>query len=43
LMGNSLHRVNNPYDALLYLTDFVSGMTDRFAVETYRSLKGISI
>jgi dGTPase len=45
LMGrNSLIRANNnnTHDALLCLTDFVSGMTDRFAVDTYRTLKGIS-
>ena len=42
LIGNSLQRANSTYDALLYLTDFVSGMTDRFSVDTYRTLKGIS-
>jgi dGTPase len=43
LMGqNALIRANNTHDALLCLTNFVSGMTDRFAVDTYRALKGIS-
>lgn len=43
LMGGSLGPAENTYQALLYITDFVSGMTDRFAVETYRTLKGIAI
>jgi dGTPase len=43
LMGGSLGPASNAYQALLYVTDFVSGMTDRFAVETYRTLKGIAI
>jgi dGTPase len=43
LMGSSLGPVENAYQALLCVTDFVSGMTDRFAVDTYRTLKGISM
>jgi dGTPase len=43
LMGGSLGPAENAYQALLYITDFVSGMTDRFAVETYRTLKGIAM
>ena len=43
LMDGSLGPATNAYQALLYVTDFVSGMTDRFAVETYRTLKGIAI
>jgi dGTPase len=43
IMGSSLGPVENSYEALLCVTDFVSGMTDRFAVDTYRTLKGISI
>lgn len=43
LMGTSLGPAENAYQALLCVTDFVSGMTDRFAVETYRTLKGISL
>jgi dGTP triphosphohydrolase len=42
-MRGSLGSAENAYQALLYITDFVSGMTDRFAVETYRTLKGIAI
>jgi hypothetical protein len=43
LMDGSLGPAENAYQALLCVTDFVSGMTDRFAVETYRTLKGIAI
>jgi len=43
LMGDSLRRANNTYETLLCLTDLVSGMTDRFAIDTYRTLKGISM
>lgn len=43
LMGSSLHKVTDTYSALLCVTDFVSGMTDRYAVDTYRTLKGISV
>jgi len=43
LIGDdSILRANTMYDALLCMTDFVSGMTDRFAVETFRQLTGIS-
>ncbi|HYE01492.1 MAG TPA: dNTP triphosphohydrolase, partial [Alphaproteobacteria bacterium] len=31
-----------PYERLLFVTDIVSGMTDSFALTTYRKLKGIS-
>jgi dGTPase len=43
LMGASLGPAEDAYQALLFVTDFVSGMTDRFAVETYRTLKGITL
>jgi dGTPase len=43
LMGDSFEYAKDSYDALLCATDLVSGMTDRFAVETYRTLAGISI
>ena len=43
LMGASLGPAQDVYQALLFVTDFVSGMTDRFAVETYRTLKGITL
>lgn len=34
---------NNRYEALLYLTDYISGMTDSYAVEMYRKLSGLDI
>jgi len=34
---------NNFYERLLQITDFISGMTDSFAVSLYRKLKGISL
>jgi dGTPase len=43
LMDISLGPVEDSYRALLCVTDFVSGMTDRYAVETYRTLKGIAL
>jgi dGTPase len=43
MIGKSLRRASDMYDAMLCVTDRVSGMTDRLAVETYRALKGISI
>jgi dGTP triphosphohydrolase len=42
-MGSNLHPVSDRYSALLWVTDFVSVMTDRYAVEPYRTLKGISV
>ncbi len=42
LMGRSLGNAKDSYTALLCVTDFVSGMTDRYAVEIYRTLKGIT-
>lgn len=42
LMGRSLTTPKDNYTALLCVTDFVSGMTDRYAVELYQTLKGIS-
>lgn len=32
-----------PYEQLLVVTDFVSGMTDSFAVELYQRIRGISL
>jgi dGTPase len=43
VIGRSLQRAKDTYEAILCVTDCVSGMTDRFAVETYRELKGISM
>lgn len=42
LVGPSLRGVKDRYDVLMRINDFISGMTDRFAVELYRNLKGIS-
>ncbi len=42
LMGNALGSAKNTYEALICVTDFVSGMTDRFAAELFRTLTGIS-
>jgi dGTPase len=42
LMGRCLTEPKDGYEALLCVTDFVSGMTDRYAVDLYRTLKGIS-
>lgn len=33
----------NPYDAIMGITDYVAGMTDVFAVELYRNLRGIQL
>ena len=35
--------VTSRYDSWLRVTDFISGMTDRFALDLYRKLKGIAI
>lgn len=43
LMPDHFSSVANRYDALLRVTDFISGMTDRYALELYRKLKGISV
>lgn len=42
MMGSTLGDVKDSYNALLCVTDFISGMTDRYAVDVYRTLKGIS-
>ncbi len=42
LMGNALGNAKNTYEALICVTDLVSGMTDRFAAELFRTLTGIS-
>lgn len=41
--SDSLFGAKTIYDALLRVTDFVSGMSDRYALDTYRHLKGISL
>ncbi len=40
---NRLQSTQNMYEALLLVTDFVSGMTDRYAVELYRTLQGVRL
>jgi len=34
---------NSIYETLLILLDFISGMTDSFALSMYRNIKGISM
>jgi dGTPase len=44
LMGDMKPDVTMPtYDALMRITDFVSGMTDRYAVGVFRQIKGITL
>ena len=42
LIGNGLVDAKSTHEALMCVTDFVSGMTDRFAVDLFRTLTGIS-
>lgn len=42
-LGINLKNLNDRYNGLLRITDYISGMTDHFAVNLYRKLKGISI
>jgi dGTPase len=42
LIGDGFRRVESRYDAFLCITDFISGMTDRFAVALFRRLTGVS-
>ncbi len=44
VMGlNELEDIQSTYDALLRVTDYVGGMTDRFALDMYRSLNGYTL
>jgi dGTPase len=43
ILPDGFRGVTGSYEALLRITDFISGMTDRFALELYRKLKGISV
>ncbi|HVB58547.1 MAG TPA: deoxyguanosinetriphosphate triphosphohydrolase [Candidatus Acidoferrales bacterium] len=43
LVPNFAKGITTRYDAWLRVTDFISGMTDRYALDLYRKLKGISI
>jgi dGTPase len=38
----SVQRAVNVYEAMLILLDFISGMTDSYALSLYRNIKGIS-
>jgi dGTPase len=43
IVPDGFEGVRSRYEALLRVTDFVSGMTDRYALDLYRKLKGISV
>jgi len=36
-------RESSPYERLMRMLDFVSGMTDSYAVSLYRRVKGIAL
>lgn len=40
---NELIEMLSPYERILSVTDFISGMTDRYAVELYQRLSGIKL
>lgn len=42
-MNRDFSHVTDDYEGLLVMTDYVSGMTDRFALKTYKTLHGLSI
>ncbi|HTQ10676.1 MAG TPA: hypothetical protein VMI31_11435, partial [Fimbriimonadaceae bacterium] len=43
VVPSGFNNVRGMYEALLRITDFISGMTDRYALAVYRNLKGISL
>ena len=43
LLSDPIPPKSSPYERLLRVTDFLSGMTDRYAVATYRRLYGITL
>ncbi len=43
LMGREIATATDTYEAMLCVTDFISAMTDRYALDLYRSLRGIAI
>lgn len=48
IMKKAPHRINkddqpSDYDKLLLVTDFICGMTDNYALDLYKQLKGINI
>ena len=42
-LGQARQPVADPYQRLLGITDFITGMTDTFAVATFRKVRGISL
>jgi dGTPase len=42
-IGTGHEPMANPYQRLLGITDFISGMTDSYALELYRKLHGIAV
>ena len=42
-LGSKREPDKNLYDRMIKLTDFVSGMTDSFAVSLYKKISGISL
>jgi len=43
LPANIINNENSQYEKLMLINDYVSGMTDNFAISMYRKLKGISL
>ena len=43
VMSGMADEANSRYDCFMRINDFVSGMTDRFALDLFRKLRGISI
>jgi dGTPase len=39
----AVNRIADPYIRLLQVADFVAGMTDSYAVDMYRKLKGFDL
>ncbi|WP_353935912.1 deoxyguanosinetriphosphate triphosphohydrolase [Reichenbachiella agariperforans] len=37
------HEANTPYESMLLITDFISGMTDSSAIKLFRIIKGIDL
>lgn len=40
---NKIQVPKTPYEGLLYLLDFVSSMTDRYALDLFRKLTGMNV
>lgn len=43
LLPEPINEAASPYERILRVTDYLSGMTDRYAIATYRKLRGISL